>query len=414
MGRLRCAAAALGLALLIPLLGHAMRVLPVDTRPLVAEKYAGWSGVLRLWVFEGWRSGSGSLSGWINRCASRFEKRHPGVYVQPQYVDEGAIAALNDSGILPPDMLLFPPGLLDAPAGLSPLEPPDGLRPALARCGMCGGATYAVPVALGGYLWAWNPALTGGIPGDWAEAGLMPAVPEPERWRHWDAALLALCTRLPEASPIEGEAHPPTDTLPGLDLGLALSDGPTPAPSTPPEAPAPLTCRLPDSFAFDADAWRRFINGEAPALAATQWEVRRLEALADRGRGPDWRLSPCGAFTDQLLMLAVTAKPEGDARAALCREFLEAMLSDESQGELCRASAFAVTDAASGYVPGDSLATLDAALRDPGLCVPDAFDAGWPEAAAGIVREFIAGGGDPRQLWRRFTDRLAEIPNINS
>ena len=35
------------------------QVLPLDRQPLIEKKYAGWSGVLRLWVFEGWPCGSG-------------------------------------------------------------------------------------------------------------------------------------------------------------------------------------------------------------------------------------------------------------------------------------------------------------------------------------------------------------------
>jgi len=53
MRKVRILACLTALALLVPLWLHARRILPLDTRPLVAEKYAGWRGVLRLWVFEG-------------------------------------------------------------------------------------------------------------------------------------------------------------------------------------------------------------------------------------------------------------------------------------------------------------------------------------------------------------------------
>ena len=57
------------------------RHLPVDTRPLIEEKYAGWSGVLRAWVCSEWEPG-GSLLRWLNACAADFEKRHEGEYVE--------------------------------------------------------------------------------------------------------------------------------------------------------------------------------------------------------------------------------------------------------------------------------------------------------------------------------------------
>ena len=48
MGKLRVCLCLLCLLLLIPALLQARRILPLDTRPLVAEKYAGWTGVLNL------------------------------------------------------------------------------------------------------------------------------------------------------------------------------------------------------------------------------------------------------------------------------------------------------------------------------------------------------------------------------
>ena len=411
MKRLRTALCALCLALLVPLLLRASRILPLDTRPLVAEKYAGWSGVLRLWVYEGWPWGADSPSPWLNRCVARFEKAHPGVYIQPRFVDAGAIASLNDSGILPPDMILFPPGLMDSPEALEALEPPAALRPALARCGMWGGRLRAVPVAMGGYAWAWNAALLDGIPDDWRSDAALPAVPPPEDHRRWDAALLALC-RGRRADTPDGSAPPSQADLSDMDLGLTLRETPAPSPTPAPGVEIAFR-RLPEGFDFDGDARRRFVNGDAAATLVTQREIRRLRALSAQGRGPDWRLSADGsAFTDQLLFWGLVRRPDADAQRALCLQFLDDLLSEEDQGELSRAGAFGVTDAPSGYEAGDPLARLDAALRDPALVVPNAFDGLWPETAGKIVRDFIAGAAEPEALWRRFAGLLSENPNI--
>ena len=413
MRKLRIALCALCLALLALLLPVAWRTLPVDTRPLIAEKYAGWSGVLRLWVYEGWPCGGGSIAPWLNRCVGLFEKSHPGVYIQPQYVDAGAIASLNDSGILPPDLLLFPPGLLETPVGLAPLAVPDGLRGALADCGRWRGETYAAPVAMGGYLWAWNVALTDGVPETWRDGGAVLAVPTPEAWRRWDVALLALCSGRYAAAPSGGSSARDVAAPRALDIGLAADDTPAPSPSPTPDPAATLPRRLPENFKYDGDAWRHFINGEAAAMPVTQREARRLQALSDQGKGPDWQLSRGdGAFSDQLLCLAVVDRPDGAERRALCQAFLSLLLTDECQGGLCLASAFAVTDAESGYEPGDPLAAMDAALRDAGLCVPPVFGSGWVSAAEGIVREFITGTGEAPSLWPRLRKLLAEYPNI--
>lgn len=410
MKKLRTLLCALCLILLIPLLLRARDILPLDTRPLVEEKYAGWSGVLRLWVFEGWPCGNGSLSPWLNRCVSGFEKAHPGVYIQPQFVDAGALASFNDSGILPPDMLLFPPGLLSEPFGLLPLDVPTDLRPALANCGVQNGAVYAVPVAMGGYLWAWNAALIDGLPDSWQGADATLSVPIPERWRHWDGALLALCSgRYSEKS--NEEALPET-SLPGLDLGLGETETPAPTAAPISNDDAALPRRLPEGFQFDGDAWKRFINGEAAATLVTQREVRRLQALSDQGKGPDWRLAPGdSAFTDQLLCLALVDRPDASAQQALCSEFLSHLLSDESQGSLHLVSAFSVTDAASGYGPSDPLATMEAALRNGGLTVPRCLNAEWSAAAEEIVRKFVADEGEAPALWRHFREVLEKNPN---
>ena len=194
MRKLRSALCLLCLLLLIPALLQAHRLLPLDTRPLVAEKYAGWAGVLNLWVYEGWPCGKGSIIPWLNHCISSFERTHPGVYIQPQSVDAGAIASMNDSGIIPPDLLLFPPDLLTTPEGLLPLDTPPSLRTALCHCGEWNGETYAIPVAMGGYLWAWNAERIDGIPDSWQDTDAILSVPTPQSWRRWDAALLSLCS----------------------------------------------------------------------------------------------------------------------------------------------------------------------------------------------------------------------------
>ena len=411
MGKLRSALCLLCILLLIPALLRARRILPLDTRPLVAEKYAGWTGVLNLWIHEGWPSGAGSIAAWLNECVSGFEKVHPGVYVQPLYVDAGAIASLNDSGILPPDMLIFPPDLLSTPEGLAALDAPRRLRPGLSRCGEWNGSIYAVPVAMGGYLWALNTRLIDAIPDDWRDSDATLSVPPPQAWRRWDAALLALCSgRYAPSDP--NSTRTPSPDLPG-EMELGLAGGETPAPTPPPEhlEGATLPRRLPSGFQYDDEAWQRFINGEAAALPVTQREVRRLQALSEQGKGPDWRLSPGdNAFTDQLLSLAIVDKPDA-AKRALCEDFLMWLLSDECQAALCRASAFGVTDAPSGYGMSDPLALMDSALRGSGLSVPGMFDGQWIPRTEEIVRKYVSGVEEGPALWGEFRRMLAKNTN---
>lgn len=400
MRKLRSVLCLLCLAALIPLLGRARRFLPQDNRALVEKKYAGWSGVLRLWYFPGWMDGA-DLAAWLNRCARSYEAGHPGVYVQPQEVDAGAIADFRESGIRPPDMLLFPAGLLEDADGLVPLES-AAPRPGLLQTGACAGAVYALPVAMGGYIWAYDAGQIDAVPGSWRDADAILTAPEDDDWHSWSAALLALCSGRYSDDPGTGGAP----DAPGLDLGLP-GGAPSPAPSPAPAPESGRTCALPEDFERDAGAFRRFTNGEAAALPVTQREVKRLRALSDQGRGPDWRLAASGAvFTDQLLFLAVVDKP--DAQAELCRAFADHLLEDACQYALSRYGAFGVTGAESGYAANDPLAQMDAALRGGEPAVPNAFESDWRETAEALARKLAEGSAEAPALWRALVQILRE------
>lgn len=385
MKKLRVAVCLLALVLLAPAILRLRGQVPMDTQPLIEKKYGGWAGVLRLWVYEGWKPGSGSVAGWLNRRIGAFEKRHPGVYVQPEYVDGATMRALGRDG-LAPDMAIFPPGGLESAAGLAELE--EDL--------------HAAPVMLGGYMWAYNSALLDSIPKSWRDAEVSPAILPDEEWRHWSVALLALCSgKYREEAATEGSRI--SDEL---ELGLE-GDAIGPEPTAVPED-GPLRCLLPAGFEADEGAWRDFINGDAAAMPVTQREVRRLQALSDQGKGVDWRLAASGSgFTDQALYIGVVRQAEGE-KVELCRAFARSLLSEESQGELHRIGAFSATGASAGYMGNDPLAAMEAALHQKAPCVPGAFDTDWQEAVAPIVRKFLGGDPDPAALWGRVRERIRQ------
>lgn len=388
MRKLRTIACLLVLALTIPAAYTLRRALPPDSQPMIERKYGGWSGVLRLWIRAGWQD---NCAAWLNRCIAGFEKRHPGVYVQPEYVDAGALQA---EGMPSPDLVLFPPGALDG-HGLATLDIDAPLRPDLPR------DDRAAPVMLGGYLWACNANLLEGVPGSWRESGASIAVPEDDADRLWSAALLALCS-----SKYNDMAERPADAPRGeIELGLAGENpGPTPAP-----AEGTLSCQLPEGFSPAADAWQRFINGEAAAMPVTAREIRRLRALSDQGKGPDWRLAAAGdgAFTDQVLYIAACEQADAE-KLALCRAFAGHLLSDDCQGMLSRIGACAVTGVDSGYAAGDDLRVMERMLSALPLIAPGPFDRAWRTDAVGIVRKFIDGGGDAGALLGQLSERFRQ------
>ena len=327
MSRWKTALCLLLLAALAPLLPRLRGALPTNRQALIEAKYGGWSGVLRLWVCEGWQPGSGSFAGWLNRCVAAFEKRHPGVYVQAESVGAATLSGWDEGG-LSPDLLLFPPGVLASPRNLAPLDAPESLRAGLRRAGDWRGACCALPVAMGGYA----------VLRSSAEGDCVALEDDAFHRRHTALRYLPAQAEAPESS-----ARP---VLPELDLGL---------PASAQSAGADWT--------VSADAWKDFANGDAAGLLVTPRELRRLEALSAQGRGPDWRLASTSRFTDLLLFAAVSA--QGDAeRQALGAAFAASLLEDACQGELYRAGAFAVTGATSGYAAGDSLGAMEAMLRE--------------------------------------------------
>lgn len=283
--------------------------LPRDNRALVEKKYAGWSGVLRIWAFEGWTGGD-LMAGWINGCASAFEKSHPGVYIEVTYPGAEAVQQLGRTGVRAPDMVLFPPGLMDSPQGLAALS--DG--------------SHACAVALGGYAWAVNDAAEG------------TAIPPDEDWRSWTRAAESLGE--PGAIIEEIEIEPP-----GIDLGLPAA-------------------------ASAADALTRFMNGELRAVPVTQREIARLLRLQDQGRGPEWRLQCSGAWTDQVMYLSIVA----GGQEALSQEFLAHLLSPECQARLARVKLLSATASPADYSPGSAMEAMQLSMLREGFTPSAAFN----------------------------------------
>lgn len=300
----------------LPGIWMAARRLPVRTQPMVAEKYAGWNGVLRIWMVEGWTDGG--LTGWLNACAGIFENAHPGVYVEAKPVTLDALNQWRTLSPTPPDMLLFPPGTLQSPDGLALLENLP-IREALGQSGR------AAAVALFGYAWVVN---------DGAE-GLAILPDDGDRAYSRAAAVMDAPGTGVDEMDIE---------LPGVDLGL-------PAMST---------------FTQDEDAYRRFAAGELGATLASRRELLKLARLDDQGRAPEWRMDAGAAWTDQVMYL--TLRDGGDERETLSRAFLDTLLSDECQENLRKWNFLPVTDAPAGVYPA-----LDAALRREDAQIVPAF-----------------------------------------
>ena len=330
-------------AALLPAALLISRGLPADTRPYVEQKYAGWNGVLRAWVCVDWEC-AGSFTRWLNSCAASFEKSHDGVYIEFTPVSTEVLRQMSASGIRPPELVLFSPGTLTDLSMLKEIAAPSALRDELRAI-----SDHAYPVAMGGYIWAYNRALTDGAPSVGSAFALLPD----DGAHSFSAAGVALL------SDTSGETSS-EDVLPdaGLDLGLPASAVQEPAES---------------GLTITDDALALFISGELPAAAVSQAELARLIRLRDSGRGPDWDCAVAGtaAYTDQLLMLGVVAQ-SGDAaqeRETLAEVFAAGLLDFEAQAKLADIGAFSVTGERI-HSDFSAYAQLDALLNGRSLIVP--------------------------------------------
>lgn len=335
--------------------------LPGNARTYIERKYAGWNGVLHAWVYEGDGCGASSLLGWLDECAAAFEKAQPGVYIEFEQVPAEKILFLNSSK-LKPDLIFFPPGLLSTPEGLVEI-PSDLPRKELQSLG--GG--HALPVAMGGYIWAVNP-----------DADLQAdALPEDTTFRKYSAAAICLLQG-------GGTADMPVPDY-ELDLGLATAV----------QAGEILT---------DENAFVRFQDGEIRRVLISQKELGKLISQRNEGKGVNWQLEGGGdyVYTDQFLYAAILKNnmEDAQARAALGGKFLHALLSDEMQKQLAGRGAFPVTEVWA-HAGGSAHAQLEAQLRRGRLIAPGCFSEYWNVNSALIVRDFTRGEISHSEALRR-------------
>lgn len=331
-----------------------MYAFPVDTQPYVEKKYAGWNGVLQAWICSDWEPG-GSFIRWLNGCAAEFEKTHEGVYLEFIPVSSEAFEEYN---IRKPDLFFFSPGMLTNQNQLTPLERCDIIRSDLRNYGN----GRALPVAMSGYIWAYNTSLCD-VPPIHINNSTMPTLPAGKSG--YSAALLGLLSALPA----DDDSQP---ILPdnSIDLGLPVS------------APAAPT--------YSDHALDLFISGDIPYIPVSSSDLNRLSRLRDSGRGLDWKLYASGsiACTDQLLMGSLSAQYAGSERSQIAEEFLLFLLDDESQSKLSDIGAHGVTGET--IYPGFSIyAELDTLLNSRTLWLPACFSEYSAENPEAIVRGFL-------------------------
>lgn len=332
---------------------------PVDTQPFVEKKYAGWNGVLQVWICSKWKPG-GSFIRWLNHCSSSFEKAHDGVYLEFTPVQPEVMCKADGSGLYMPDLVLFSPGVFINSGILKELHFFESLRNDLRDYG--GGK--AVPLALGGYVWAYNPSLCRNAPESAADF-LSATLPAGTNEHFYNAALLGL---LSDTSRKDDTELSMPDT--GIDLGLPSSG----------------------SKLYTDSPLDMFIDGRIPYLPVDAQDIARLAQLTERGIGPDWQTEVSGeiACTDQILLAAIPWQQEDSERSKLAEMFIGHLLQPDAQTALADIGAFSVTGET--IHPSFSVyAETDTLLNSRLLWLPVCFSEYSVANSDAIVRRFLSG-----------------------
>lgn len=338
-----------------------MHRFPIDTQPYVEKKYAGWNGVLQAWICTRWNPG-GSFIQWLNRCASAFEKNHEGVYLEFTPVQAETIEHMNASSLPLPDLIFFSPGVARNPDAFVMLQYSDLVRSDLRDYGN----GRATPVALSGYIWAYNTALREDVPRD-ADSFTGLVLPKDGDGQCFSAALLGLLSSVPGEQ--EDEFILPDS---GIDLGLPTSSM--------------------DETLYSADAMDLFLDGELSCIPVDAKALAQLNRQRENGRGPDWKPAGSGeiACTDQVLMAAIPEQADSSGRAVLASEFITSLLAEDAQAALADIGAFSVTGECI-HSDFSVYAEMDVLLNSRRLWLPSCFSEYSASNPEGIVRSFLRG-----------------------
>ena len=295
---------------------NALDVFPLPGDDAIMENSKGFSGVLRLWISEEKSPSPSGLSTWLTKESAQFEKKHDGVYVQITPVSKETLASFSYAAELPPDMIVFSPGMLENAQGLTETDAARLLRKEFSDYadGLC------TPVAMGAAFWAIREGI------DPPLSGKTLLIDQEYAY----SALYALKSDLnPQKTPGAGY---------GVDLGLPIYEHQSDDIII--EETGEL--RPGANSHVSENACISFINGEGDAAFVSN---KALSTLTNAKSAPEFRIAVTGEiYADLLSLFAVTDTKTGEARE-MCVRFLEHLLSEDAQKRLESTKAFSVTDA---------------------------------------------------------------------
>jgi len=323
----------------------AFSTLPDDNSAIVKEKYNDWTGVIRIWVCDEIKP---TPLTWLNSCAADYEKTVSGTYISIQRTTASAITHFAESGINPPDMIIWQAGLLDSTEGLHEITGEFPVRSGLVQ------SAYAVPILTDAYAWIYDPAEIPAIPADMYD---IPVVCRGDDL----IAMTALSSGKRSAGSIKS-------VIPGVDLGLS---GESPAPEM---DAGNIVCRASSSLTVTGDPVTALREGDS---AAAVGNISEITALYSEG----YKALVTGdhTYTGAPVLCSVIEKDVSSAeeRRARCEDFITYLMS-EGQKKAHLSGLMPAAEGVAAYAGDPVLSYIEAQLA--GLeCISPPYFGSAPE-----------------------------------
>ena len=347
---------------------RSLEMFPIPKDDAISQNSFEFSGVLRLWISEENSPAAASLASWLMNESARFEKKHDGVYVQITQVSAETLSSFSYAAELPPDMVVFSPGVLTNRSGLIQINagkyPRDEFR------GYEDG--YAFPIAIGAHAWAKRSG-----------AGGQQLTGQALLFEEGDekSALYALLSDAPKSDSSTGRY--------GIDLGLPdgnHADIKEDHSETGEILPGP-------GSEITKNALSAFIKGKGDYVFLSS---KTLPILINASSAPEFEIVLTGKPSiDMISLFGITDTPKGE-KQKMCVSFLLHLLSEDAQKRLLGAGAFSVRNDITVYSSKKHYALIEEYLLTHTLELPGAFSKPDKANAREQLEAIIEGRKTPR------------------
>lgn len=301
--------------LIVVLICAALLIWALPKLPLKpkTEQPSGYTGVLEMWNVESFEGGIGSREHWLINRAAKFEATHKGLFVHVTTLTVEQLEAKLDEGQTF-DMICFSRGVGSmVESQLAPYTGSVGaIRDNYLVSGQLNGKQCAVPLYSGAYCLF---ARAEQLPSDRLLSEALTATYSRKIGKNTVELQPLVCGFTPYNSPL---------------TALALSGG---------KGKVSV-----DEEVTQYTAYEQFVaNKTAVTLLGTQRDMYRLSQRESNGKIEPLAFQPLSGYTDLVQYVAVSLSA-GD-KTDSCTQFIQHLLSEESQSTLVNLSMFSVIDA---------------------------------------------------------------------